>query len=149
MLFGSENTASVVDSLTHLSLIRIPMPIWQYCVAEVTPLTSAEIFASFTEGKALSRGTHSSRRLAESAPSSVQMALVRLSFSSMDSKETNGHFFLFTRIASCSRSLGKDKMTWAVQLSRLQISLLSGKKRCRVAERRLCVLRQIDHKHQY
>lgn len=42
-VFGSENKVSVVDSLTHFSLIRIPTLLWQYCAAEVTPLTSVGI----------------------------------------------------------------------------------------------------------
>ena len=46
-VFGSENKASVVDSLTHLNLIRILKLIWQHHVAEVTPLTSVEILVSF------------------------------------------------------------------------------------------------------
>lgn len=41
MGFGSENKVGVVDSLTHSS--RIPPLLWQYCFAQVTPLTSVEM----------------------------------------------------------------------------------------------------------
>lgn len=43
MVFGSENKVSVVDSLIHLNLSRIPLLLWQYPFAQVTPLTSMEI----------------------------------------------------------------------------------------------------------
>lgn len=146
VVFGSENKGSVVDSLTDLNLIRILMLSWQHFVAEVTPLASVAILVSFIWGKGSKQGeTHCSTRLADSAPGSVQPALLRLSFSCIDLKETNSHFFLFMYIESSSNALGKDKVMWGWQLSRPQSSVLSGKKCCRVAEIVLCMLRQMEH----
>lgn len=62
-VFGSENKVSVVDSLIHLS--RIPPLLWQYPFAQVTPLTSVELYFP-------SRG----KPMALSAPSSFQLALL-------------------------------------------------------------------------
>lgn len=36
MVIGSENKVSVVASLTHLNLSRIPPQLWQHHIAEVT-----------------------------------------------------------------------------------------------------------------
>lgn len=55
-VFGTENKASIVDSFTHLNLIRILMLIWQHHVAKVTPLTLVEILMSFIWSKGSEQG---------------------------------------------------------------------------------------------
>lgn len=139
VLFGSENKAGVVDSLTLLNLIRILMLIWQHHVAEVTSDFSGNICVVRLKQRLRVGGEPWHTRLAEPAPGSVQPALLRISSSCIDLKETKSHFFLFTYLASSSSALCKAKMM------RGNIRVLSGKKRCRVAEMLLCTLRQTEH----